>query len=46
MVHVVSVQYVNLIAGASKQNIFKIPSQSRDMAGKKGGSLEFHANEK
>ena len=34
------------MARASEQNIFKIPTSSRDMAGRKGGGLKFHDNEK
>ena len=42
MMHVVSVQYVNLLTRASLQNIFKIPMHSREME----GGLKFHDNEK
>ena len=41
MVHVVSVQKVNLMARASKQNIFKIPTHFRVMAGRKGRGSEI-----
>ena len=41
MVHVVSVQKVNLMARASLQNIFKIPTHSRVMADRKGGGSEI-----
>ena len=41
MVHVVSVQYVNLMARVSKQNIFKNPMHARVMAGRKGMGSEI-----
>ena len=41
MVHVVSVQQVSLMARARQQNIFKIPTHSRVMAGRKGRGSEI-----
>ena len=39
--HVVSVQWVNLMARASRQNIFKIPMHSRVMSDRKGRGSEI-----
>ena len=41
MVTVVSVQQMNLMARVSKQNIFKILTHSRVMAGRKGRGSEI-----
>ena len=41
LVHVVSVQQVNLMARASQQNIFKIPTHLRAMAVRKGRGSEI-----
>ena len=37
---------MNLMASASEQNIFKIPTHSRVMAGRKGRGVKFHDNKK
>ena len=41
VVHVVLVQWVNWMARSSQQNIFKFPTYSRDMAGRKGRGSEI-----
>ena len=41
MMHIVSVQKVNLMARASEQNIFKIPTHLRDMARRMGRGSEI-----